>query len=207
MQDHKTHAHFFKRILDIIFSLIVIITILTWLIPLVFLIIRLESKGNPLFIQKRVGKHKKVFNCYKFRSMRLSTTQEKPAKKDDDRTTRIGKIMRYSGLDEFPQFINVLFGDMSIVGPRPHMLTHDEMFEKMLPTYSKRYSVKPGITGLAQIKGCRGSIKSIEELKARIEYDVLYIKKMNPILDIYIISVSILDMFRGVLRGIYYSFK
>jgi putative colanic acid biosysnthesis UDP-glucose lipid carrier transferase len=196
-----TYGLFFKRIFDIVFSLIATVVILSWLMPVFALIIRLGSRGNPIFVQKRVGKNRKIFKCYKFRSMRINLTPEIQAVEHDERITRVGRFLRYSGLDEFPQFINILLGQMSVVGPRPHMVAHDEMFEKMIPQYSKRHKVKPGITGLAQIKGCRGSISNSEQLEARTRYDIFYVANMNLFLDVYIIAVSIADMLRGGFKA------
>jgi putative colanic acid biosynthesis UDP-glucose lipid carrier transferase len=186
-----------KRVFDIIFSLIILCLFLVWLIPLLALIIWLGTRGNPIFIQDRVGRDKKVFRCYKLRTMRINPTPERQAEVDDRRVTRFGKILRYSGLDELPQFLNVLLGQMSVVGPRPHMVVHDHEFGKLIPEYRTRHSVKPGMTGLAQIKGCRGQINNISDLEARLRYDIEYIERMNLGLDLNIIGRSLIDMVIG----------
>ncbi len=189
--------NFSKRVFDVGFSLIVLLLILSWIVPLIAIIIRFESKGNPFFTQKRVGKDKDIFTCFKFRTMRINSTPEIQAHCGDNRVTYLGRILRYSGLDEIPQFINVLLGQMSVVGPRPHMIAHTEEFEMQIPEYCKRHEIKPGITGLAQIRGCRGEIEHISDLKARLKHDLNYINQKKLSLDIYIILISIKDLFKG----------
>lgn len=194
---HKKTYLLFKRAFDIIFSLIILSCILIWLIPILAVLIRFGSKGNPIFIQKRVGKNRKTFCCYKLRTMKINTTPEKQAQINDHRITFFGRVLRYSGLDEVPQFWNILLGQMSVVGPRPHMVSHNEEFEKQIPEFKERHKVKPGVTGLAQIRGCRGHIEHVSDLKARLKHDLYYIDKMNIGLDLYIVSVSVVDMFKG----------
>ena len=175
----------------------ILFTVLIWAIPLIAIIIRIESKGNPFFTQKRIGKNRKVFTCFKFRTMRINSTPEIQAQFNDERVTSFGRMLRYSGLDEIPQFINVIFGQMSVVGPRPHMIIHTDAFEKMIPEYKTRHIVKPGITGLAQIRGCRGHIKHVSDLKVRLKHDIYYISKSKLRLDFYIVFISIIDLFKG----------
>ena len=194
---HKKTYLLYKRTFDIIFSLIVLIFILLWLIPILLVLIRFGSKGNPIFIQNRVGKNRKTFRCYKLRTMRINLTSEKQAQIDDNRITYFGRVLRYSGLDELPQFWNILLGQMSVVGPRPHIVSHNEEFEKQHTEFKERHKVKPGVTGLAQIRGCRGHIEHVSDLKERLKHDIYYIDKMNIGLDLYIIFVSVFDMFKG----------
>jgi putative colanic acid biosynthesis UDP-glucose lipid carrier transferase len=172
-------------------------TVLVWITPIFAIIIRFESKGNPFFIQKRIGKNRKIFSCFKFRTMKINSIPEKQANYNDNRITKFGRVLRYSGLDELPQFLNILLGQMSVVGPRPHMIIHNEKFETQISKYKERHKVKPGITGLAQIRGCRGQIEHIADLKIRLKHDLNYINRMNLGLDIYIVFVSIVNMLKG----------
>ncbi|HEX3383914.1 MAG TPA: sugar transferase, partial [Mucilaginibacter sp.] len=166
-------ARIFKRIFDIVFSLIVIVFIFSWLCPILAILIRLESKGPIFFIQLRTGKNGSLFKCYKFRSMRVSTAaDETPAVRNDGRITRVGAFLRKTSLDELPQFFNVLTGDMSIVGPRPHMVIHSDEFARITYKYTLRHSLKPGITGWAQVNGLRGPIASQEAILQRIDADL-----------------------------------
>lgn len=181
-----------KRGFDIFFSLVVILLILSWLFPLLSICIRLESKGPIIFKQQRTGRGNKVFWCYKFRSMRVNASSDlAQAVKDDARLTRIGSFIRKTSLDEFPQFINVLLGDMSVVGPRPHMLYHSKTYQKLVEGFTFRHFVKPGITGLAQISGLRGEVNGVEILQARIEKDIEYIEHWSLIQDLKICFLTI----------------
>ena len=189
---------FLKRLFDIIFSAIVIIFILSWLFPILALIIKSTSKGPVLFKQKRSGIDNIVFNCYKFRSMTQSLDADsKQATKGDSRITRIGAFMRRTSLDEFPQFINVFFGEMSVVGPRPHMLFHTEEYSKLIKKYMVRQLVKPGITGLAQVRGFRGETRKLKDMEGRVRLDVWYIENWSLILDINIIFLTIRNAIKG----------
>ncbi|CAI8170617.1 MAG: UDP-glucose:undecaprenyl-phosphate glucose-1-phosphate transferase [Bacteroidota bacterium] len=187
---------YIKRIFDIVFSLFVIIFILSWMYPLVALLIKLESKGPVLFVQNRNGLGNELFRCYKFRSM---TTNNSVAQviKDDMRITRIGKIIRKTSIDEFPQFFNVLKGDMSVVGPRPHMEIHNANYEKHVESFQLRHTIKPGITGMAQSRGFRGEIREDLDIINRIKYDIFYIRHWSFALDIKIIIRTVLNIFRG----------
>jgi putative colanic acid biosynthesis UDP-glucose lipid carrier transferase len=187
-----------KRIFDIIFSLFVIIFILSWLIPIIGILIYLESPGPVFFLQPRTGKDKKVFNCIKFRSMKINNDAHmKQTTKNDERVTKVGKFLRKSNLDEFPQFINVLFGDMSIVGPRPHMLKHTDDYSKVIDQYMVRQFLKPGITGWAQINGYRGETKTLEQMQARVKHDIWYMENWGLWLDVRIIIMTVFNMIIG----------
>jgi putative colanic acid biosynthesis UDP-glucose lipid carrier transferase len=186
--DEKQAFFVFKRIFDIVFSLTVVIGVLSWLFPLVALMITIDSRGPVLFVQRRVGKGGRVFKCFKFRTMVLNNEANlKQAQRNDYRITAIGQFLRKSNLDEFPQFLNVLIGDMSIVGPRPHMLADCHAFSKVVVGYKFRNMVKPGITGLAQVKGYRGPTKDFESIFRRYQYDAFYIRNTSFGLDMRII--------------------
>jgi putative colanic acid biosynthesis UDP-glucose lipid carrier transferase len=187
-----------KRIFDIIFSILVIVFFLSWLIPLIGLLIKLESKGNIFFTQKRNGINYEPFYCYKFRSMRPNElADKKQVSKDDDRITKIGKVLRKTSIDELPQFFNVLKGEMSVVGPRPHMVKENERFLKQVDKFMGRHYVKPGVTGLAQVKGYRGEVKTTEDITNRVKYDLHYIENWSFWLDLKIIVFTVLDVIRG----------
>ena len=195
-----------KRIFDIIFSFFVIIFILSWMIPLIGIIIKMSSKGPALFIQKREGFKGKVFNCLKFRTMvvnRLSDT--KMADDNDKRLTKFGHFLRLSTLDEMPQFINVFLGDMSIVGPRPHPLNLNKDFREKVLNFQKRHRFKPGITGLAQSMGYSGFISSIYDMNNRVKMDVFYFKNWSFILDLKIVFRTTLILFKGLFSKIKFS--
>lgn len=191
------YTNLFKRTFDVLFSLFVIIFLLSWLTPILGLLILLESRGPIFFKQSRPGIGEKEFFCYKFRSMQLNVTTEKEASRNDPRVTRIGKFIRKTSIDELPQFFNVLLGDMSIVGPRPHLWTQNKNYGKRIKKYMIRHHVKPGITGLAQVKGCRGEIETDDDMINRIKYDVFYIENWSFILDIKIIIQTVINIFKG----------
>lgn len=187
-----------KRIFDVVMSSFVILFILSWLIPLLSLLIFIESPGPVFFSQLRTGKNKKSFLCYKFRSMRINKNADvKQATKDDDRITRIGRFLRRTSLDEFPQFINVLIGNMSIVGPRPHMIKHTDDYSKIVDQYMVRHFSKPGITGWAQVNGYRGEITEHSEIKNRVYFDIWYLENWSLLLDIKIIFLTVFNVLRG----------
>ena len=187
----------FKRFFDIAFSLTVIVFLLSWLIPIMALLIKLESKGPVFFKQSRPGFDEQEFFCFKFRSMKLNQTTEKEASRNDPRVTRIGKFIRKTSIDELPQFFNVLMGDMSIVGPRPHLWTQNKVYGKKIDRYMVRHYVKPGITGLAQVKGYRGEIETDIDMINRINYDVYYIENWSFLLDVKIIFQTVINIFQG----------
>ena len=187
-----------KRIFDVVFSLTVILFILSWLTPLFAFFIKLESRGPVFFIQKRNGYNYKSFNCIKFRSMVPNNKADViQVSKADNRITKIGKIMRQTSMDELPQFFNVLFGDMSVVGPRPHMLSHTDMYAKKVNKFMVRHFVKPGITGLAQVSGFRGEVESDQDIIGRVRYDIFYIENWSILLDIKIIIQTIIKAIKG----------
>lgn len=185
-----------KRAFDIVFSLGVVLFIFSWLYPIVGLLIKLESKGPVLFVQNRNGLGNKLFRCYKFRSM-TNNSNDAQAQKDDIRITRIGKFIRKTSIDEFPQFLNVLKGDMSVVGPRPQMEIHNKNHEKHVESFQLRHTVKPGITGMAQSRGFRGEIREDLDIINRIKYDIFYIRHWSFALDIKIIIRTARNIFRG----------
>ena len=187
-----------KRWFDIFFSVIIIFFLLSWLIPLLAILIKVDSKGPVFFTQLRSGKNNKAFLCYKFRSLRVNNDANKrQVSKDDDRFTTVGKFLRKTNLDEFPQFINVLRGEMSVVGPRPHMLKHTEEYSQILNHYMIRHFVKPGVTGWAQINGHRGEIKTNKDLRNRIEHDIWYMENWSMWLDLRIILLTIYNTIKG----------
>ena len=187
-----------KRAFDIVFSLLVIVTILSWLTPLVALIIKIESKGNVFFTQLRNGYNYKSFRCFKFRSMVQNPNADLiQVTRGDARITNFGKILRKTSLDEMPQFFNVLLGDMSVVGPRPHMLSHTEMYAKKIDKFMVRHFVKPGITGLAQVSGFRGEVESDKDIIGRVKHDIFYIENWSFFLDIKIIFQTFFNTING----------
>jgi len=187
-----------KRFFDLVVSFLVIVFILSWLIPLLGIIIWFESKGPIFFAQQRTGRDNKTFNCLKFRSMKVnSEANTKQAQRNDDRLTKIGKFMRRTSLDEFPQFINVFKGEMSIVGPRPHMLRHTEDYSKIMGQYMVRQFLKPGVTGWAQVHGYRGEIKDEEQLRKRIEHDIWYMENWSIWLDMRIMFLTVYRTIKG----------
>ncbi len=187
-----------KRTLDVLVSTAVMLFILSWLIPLIATLIKLESKGPVFFKQLRSGKNDKPFYCLKFRSMYINeTSDELSATKHDPRITRLGRFLRKSSLDEFPQFMNVLLGEMSLVGPRPHMLKHSSEFSKMVAHYMSRQFLKPGITGWAQINSYRGEIKNQSEIEGRVASDLWYFENWTIWLDIRIMFLTIYQVFAG----------
>jgi len=194
--DNKTSFFLLKRISDIILSLLVIIFLLSWIVPIITIFIKLNSRGPVFFIQRRVGRGLRSFGCIKFRTMVLNREADKrSASENDCRVTSIGKFLRKTSLDELPQFINVLLGDMSIVGPRPHMFADCNRFSEYIQDYKFRNMVRPGITGLAQVKGFRGPAEDSYNIVTRFYYDSVYIQKMSFRLDIKILLNTIFQVF------------
>ena len=191
------YTSLFKRLFDILFSLFVIVFLLSWLTPLLGLLILIESKGPIFFKQNRPGLNEEDFWCYKFRSMKLNKITEKEASRNDPRVTKVGRFIRKTSIDELPQFFNVLIGDMSIVGPRPHLWTQNKNYGKRIKKYMVRHHVKPGITGLAQVKGFRGEIETDDDMINRIKYDVFYIENWSFLLDLKIIVQTVVNIFKG----------
>ena len=181
-----------------LFSLFVFFGILIWFAPILALLIRLESKGPIFFIQKRTGFDNKEFQCFKFRSMAVNDDADaKQAGKNDMRVTKIGRFIRRTSIDELPQFYNVLFGNMSVVGPRPHMLKHTDEYANKVDKYMLRHFVKPGITGLAQVRGYRGEIEQDSDIQNRIKFDIFYVENWSFLLDLKIIIQTILNGIKG----------
>jgi putative colanic acid biosysnthesis UDP-glucose lipid carrier transferase len=187
-----------KRIFDIVFSLGIIIGILSWLIPIMAIIIRLDTKGSLFFVQKRNGLNNKEFSCFKFRSMEINELADiEQVSKNDKRITRVGRFIRKTSMDELPQFFNVLLGDMSVVGPRPHMVRHTNMYAERIDKFMERHFIKPGITGLAQTKGFRGEVETDKDIINRVRYDIFYIEKWSLFLDFKIILKTIFNTLKG----------
>lgn len=194
----STFNRFLKRMFDLIFSLFVIVFIFPWLFFIIALFIKLSSKGPVFFKQKRSGKNNVEFTCLKFRTMRVNNeADEVQAVKNDTRITSIGRILRKTNFDELPQFLNVLIGHMSIVGPRPHMIKHTAQYSKIIDKFMVRHLIQPGITGWAQVNGYRGETKEPSKMDKRVEYDVWYIENWSLILDIKIIFLTLVNMLRG----------
>ena len=189
---------FVKRMFDLLFSSFVILFLLSWLYPMIAIFIKLSSKGPVLFKQLRTGVNNEEFFCYKFRSMTISSDSDtKQATKGDTRITKFGSFLRKTSLDEFPQFFNVFVGDMSIVGPRPHMLSHTEEYSVLINKYMVRQLVKPGITGVAQVRGYRGETKELEDMEGRVRFDVWYIENWSLSLDINVVFQTVWNMLKG----------
>lgn len=186
---------FAKRTFDIVFSSLVIVFILSWLVPLVGILIKLESKGPVFFVQKRNGVNNRVFNCLKFRSMTPNDYADTvQAVKGDTRVTKIGAFLRTSSLDEMPQFFNVLKGDMSVVGPRPHTIPMNQRFSTQIEKYNSRHKIRPGITGLAQIRGYRGEIENPHQIRSRVRLDYFYINNWTFFLDMGIMLKTVYEL-------------
>ena len=183
-----TYYYTLKRILDVTVSSLFILLIMSWLTPIIALLIKITSKGPVFFIQKRTGYMGVEFNCFKFRTMYLNDEADiKQVSINDNRITAIGKFLRITHIDETPQFFNVILGDMSIIGPRPHMLYHTRYYSECIPYYNLRLEVKPGMTGMAQIKDYIGEISVERELRKRIQWDIYYMKNRSIWLDINIL--------------------
>ena len=191
-------ADWVKRAFDIVVSLLLLLAILSWLLPLISLLVRLSSPGPALFMQLRMGRGGIPFRCLKFRTMTYSKDAEfRQAVRNDPRVTKLGAFLRRTSLDELPQIINVLRGEMSLVGPRPHPLRLDAQHWHTMPGYVDRYAVRPGITGLAQSRGCRGETAHPIQMEHRIRYDLLYIRKQSIGLDLQICCWTFLNIVRG----------
>lgn len=187
-----------KRMFDLIFSTIFLVTVFSWLYPLLAVLIKLDSKGPVFFIQLRNGLKNLPFGCYKFRTMSFEQNAEfKQATKNDTRITSVGKFLRKSSFDELPQFINVFKGEMSLIGPRPHPIKLNEDFAQKIATLTSRHYVKPGLSGLAQCMGYRGETKTLEEMENRVRLDRYYIENWTFWLDLKIIFLTILSLLRG----------
>jgi putative colanic acid biosynthesis UDP-glucose lipid carrier transferase len=187
-----------KRVFDMVFAGFILLFVLSWLIPLIGLLIKLDSPGPIFFRQERNGRDNKIFRIYKFRTMRVHKDQHvKQAQKHDPRITKLGIFLRKTSLDEFPQFINVLLGEMSVIGPRPHAVPHNTEFRKQIDRFIQRHAVKPGITGLAQCKGFRGETSTFHSINGRVRYDRFYVKNWSLFLDFKIIFLTIISLMKG----------
>lgn len=187
-----------KRVFDVVFSLAIIICLLSWLTPIIALLILIESKGPIFFKQKRNGLNYEEFFCYKFRSMHLNPIADlEQVQKNDPRITKTGKFIRKTSIDELPQFFNVLLGDMSVVGPRPHMVSHTEMYAKTVDKFMVRHFIKPGITGLAQTNGFRGEVETEKDIINRVKYDIFYLENWSILLDVKIIIATVVNAIKG----------
>jgi len=186
-----------RRIFDVFISTLVCVFVLSWMIPLIGLLIMLESRGPVFFVQARSGKNNRPFKCLKFRSMVASPNADlTQATRNDKRITRLGAFLRRTSLDEFPQFLNVFKGDMSIVGPRPHMLKHTSDYSEVVDHFMLRQFVKPGITGWAQVNGYRGETRDLIQMEKRIEHDIWYLENWSLWLDVRIVFMTIVNLFR-----------
>jgi lipopolysaccharide/colanic/teichoic acid biosynthesis glycosyltransferase len=183
----NTFKRILKRTADIILSSLVITLVLSWLIPILALLIKLDSKGPVFFLQKRNKRNGKIFTCIKFRSMIENDDADNlQASIDDERITRFGRFLRNHFIDELPQFFNVLIGDMSFIGPRPHMISDNNKYEELIEFYDFRHRVKPGITGLSQVMGYVGETKHVQAMRDRIQLDIFYVRHWSAGLDIKI---------------------
>lgn len=206
----EANRRFLKRSFDIVFSFLVLVLILSWLYPIIAALIKINSKGRVLFIQKRVGAKNEMFDCYKFRTLTAKSSQQtevfKPVLLGDKRITGIGKFLRKSNIDELPQFFNVLIGDMSVVGPRPHAIPYQDLYGKIFEEIKMRHNVRPGLTGWAQVNGLRGDVEDEDENNnrtiMRMKYDLWYIENWTMLLDIQIILMTIWQMIKGDTKGI-----
>lgn len=194
----NTNKQLLKRAFDILFSILVMVFILSWLTPIIALIIKIESGESAFFSQKRSGLKNKSFNCLKFRSMTSNKNADiQTVSKNDKRITKFGAFIRKTSIDELPQFINVFMGDMSVVGPRPHMLSQTEIYSKITKKYMTRHMVKPGITGWAQVMGARGEIFTEKDMENRVEKDIWYIQNWSFFLDLKIIFLTLYNIVKG----------
>lgn len=194
----KMNNKVFKRFFDICFSLLVVICLMSWLVPILAIFIKIGSKGPVFFKQQRSGKDNSPFWCWKFRSMRLnSDSDHMQALKGDSRITKLGAFMRKTSLDELPQFFNVLAGDMSVVGPRPHMLQHTSEYSELIDEFMVRHLVLPGITGWAQVSGHRGGTTEAGSMEARVAADIWYLENWSMLLDLKISFLTVWQVLAG----------
>ena len=189
---------FIKRTFDIAFSLVIIIFILSWLLPILGILIKLNSKGPVFFKQYRTGLDNKQFKCWKLRTMTInSLSDSKQAERGDARITSIGAFLRKTSLDELPQFFNVFLGNMSVIGPRPHMLKHTEQYSRIVNKFMVRHFIKPGISGLSQVRGFRGETTEVYQMRGRIKLDIFYLENWSFFLDMKIIFFTVINIFKG----------
>ena len=194
---NRMGSRILKRSFDFVFSLVFLCTLFPVILVIVIIVTECTMPGNPFFVQKRTGLKGRIFSCYKFRTMRKNEDSDSlQATKDDCRTTRWGHILRMTNIDETPQFINVLLGDMSVVGPRPHMLLHTQEYSRLIRRYMVRHLVKPGITGWAQVQGFRGETKTLDQMENRVKADIWYVENWSFGLDLRIMWRTLLNMLR-----------
>lgn len=194
----NTFSRILKRSLDVSLSIIIIAVILSWLIPAIAILIKLSSRGPVFFLQKRNKRNGELFTCIKLRTMFINEDADiLPAQKNDPRVTRLGKFLRNHYLDELPQFFNVFWGDMSVIGPRPHMVSDNINYDRLVKNYSYRHKVKPGITGLAQVLGFVGPVDEQQKLEARVNIDIFYVRHWSPKLDRIIFYRTIRKLVNG----------
>ncbi|SHE60010.1 putative colanic acid biosysnthesis UDP-glucose lipid carrier transferase [Psychroflexus salarius] len=187
-----------KRTFDFVFATVVLVGLLSWLTPLLAIIIKIESKGPVFFKQKRNGRNNKEFYCFKYRSMKPNPEADiHQVRKNDRRITAIGRFMRKTSIDELPQFYNVLLGDMSVVGPRPHMVSHTNMYAESIDKFMVRHFVKPGITGLAQVNGYRGEVETEQDIINRVKYDIFYLENWSVLMDSKVIIQTLVNAIKG----------
>lgn len=187
-----------KKLFDLCFSFLVVVLIFSWLFPILMVLIKVNSPGPVFFVQKRSGRNNESFPCYKFRTMYVNATADTvQASQNDARITKVGAFLRRSSMDELPQFLNVLLGHMSVVGPRPHMLSHTERYSELINNFLVRHYAKPGITGWAQVNGYRGETKQLSDMEGRVEHDIWYIENWSFLLDLKIIWMTVVNVFQG----------
>jgi putative colanic acid biosynthesis UDP-glucose lipid carrier transferase len=204
--DHQPAAYYYtvKRIMDLAISATFILLVMSWLTPIIAILIKLTSKGPVFFVQRRTGYMGIEFNCFKFRTMFVNDEADiKQVSINDKRITKLGKFLRLSHLDETPQFFNVILGEMSVVGPRPHMLYHTSYYSECIPYYNLRLEVQPGMTGMAQIKDYIGEISVERELRKRIQWDIYYMKNRSVGLDVKILFQTVVSVFLKVFQPSY----
>jgi len=183
---------FFKRSVDIFFSSILILLVFSWLLPVIAILIRMDSRGPVFFLQQRHKKGGKLFTCIKFRTMVVNEEADtRPSFRDDHRITRFGRFLRKNYLDELPQLLNVLRGDMSLIGPRPYMVSENEKYARTIADYHFRHSVKPGMTGLAQSTGHFGFLANSAEMRQRLSLDEAYIRNWTIMMDLRIMCRTV----------------
>jgi exopolysaccharide biosynthesis polyprenyl glycosylphosphotransferase len=194
--DHAIYISL-KRAMDLAVATTALV-LLAPVMALIAVLIKLDSKGPSLFRQTRLGLDGRPFAIFKFRTMTVMEDGEyiRQASLDDDRITRIGRFLRASSIDELPQLLNVISGEMSVIGPRPHARAHDEMYAQLIDCYTLRQNMKPGITGWAQVHGLRGETPTVESMRARVDYDLWYVNNANVALDIEILLRTVLEVFR-----------
>lgn len=191
-----------KRLFDVVFSIIVILLVFPVALFVFAPLIKLSSRGPVFFKQLRTGRNNEEFVCWKFRTMKVNTQSDLlQASKGDTRITRIGAFLRKTSLDELPQFLNVLIGTMSVVGPRPHMLKHTEEYSKLIDKFMVRHLVKPGVTGWAQVHGLRGETKDSSLMEKRVQYDVWYLENWSLLLDMKIVVITAWQVLAGKHAG------